>query len=114
MPQAVQLTTTAVTSTVLWYLAKKRSWEIKATIRRSAKRVATALTPRRTTFGKDALQIPKSARSKRDSRGMTKLEDVPPTPGLTTYDLEKANAKADEIELKNTGKFSRWARKAQR
>ncbi|KFY13119.1 hypothetical protein V492_03476 [Pseudogymnoascus sp. VKM F-4246] len=97
-----------VVSSVLFYMAKKRSWEIRASIRKSAKRVATALTPRRSEF-------PKNVRNpKRNSRGMSKIDEVPPTPRITTEDLEKANSKADAIEMKAPSKFAKWGRKTER
>ncbi|OJD25715.1 hypothetical protein ACJ73_02916 [Blastomyces percursus] len=36
-----------LTSAILFYIAKKRSWEVRASIRRSAKRLAAPMTPRR-------------------------------------------------------------------
>ncbi|KFZ10131.1 hypothetical protein V502_08297 [Pseudogymnoascus sp. VKM F-4520 (FW-2644)] len=97
-----------VVSSVLFYLAKKRSWEIRASIRKSARRVATALTPRRSEF-------PKNVRNpKRNSRGMSKIDEVPPTPRITPEDLEKANTKANAIEMKAPSKFAKWGRKTER
>jgi len=67
---------------VLFYLAKKREWKVRETIRRSARKVVTALTPRRTEFPKSVKEG--SGRSK----GRMRLDDVPPTPRLPE-DLEK-------------------------
>jgi hypothetical protein len=94
---------------VLYYLAKKRSWEVRASIRKSARRVATALTPRRSEF-------PKNVRDGgRTSRGRTRLDDVPPTPRMTSHDLEKANSKLTSFEMKESPKgASKWARRAER
>ncbi|TVY47053.1 hypothetical protein LOCC1_G002978 [Lachnellula occidentalis] len=91
-----------VVSSVLWYLAKKRSWEVRAKIRRSAKRVATALTPRRTTF-------PKGVQDKRrvSTRGLTKIDEVPNTPRA---DVEKGMPKMSSFELSEPPKKSKWAR----
>ncbi|KKZ68254.1 hypothetical protein EMCG_06077 [[Emmonsia] crescens] len=36
-----------ITSAILFYIAKKRSWEVRASIRRSAKRLTAPITPRR-------------------------------------------------------------------
>ena len=95
-----------VVSTVLWYIAKKRSWEIRATIRRSAKRVATALTPRRSEFPSSVKQ------GRRNSR---RLDDVPPTPKVKSFDLEKGDSKMSSFEVKEPGKSSsKWARKTDR
>ena len=96
-----------VVSTVLFYLAKKRSWEVRATIRRSAKKVATALTPRRTTFPKGVMD---ERIKQKGNRGMSRIEEVPPTPRLTNHDIEKAHAKADAIEMREPSKWAKWGR----
>jgi len=94
-----------ITSSVLWYLAKKRSWEVRKTIRKSAKRVATALTPRRSTFPKDVQQ------QRRSTRGASKLDDVPPTPKIRSFDVEKGNPKVSSFEMSEPPKKSKWAAK---
>ncbi|PSR97433.1 hypothetical protein BD289DRAFT_480111 [Coniella lustricola] len=68
----------------LFYLAKKKEWKIKETIRRSAKRVVIALTPRRTEF-------PSSVKhgSVKSRRGHVRMDDVPPTPRLKIEDVER-------------------------
>ncbi|KAH8816195.1 hypothetical protein F5884DRAFT_663743 [Xylogone sp. PMI_703] len=90
-----------IVSSVLYYLAKKRSWEIRESIRRSARRVATALTPRRSTFPKDV----------RGSRGLERIDEVPPTPKIRNHDLEKGNQKMSQFEMSEPKKESKWARK---
>lgn len=71
-----------ISSAGLFYMAKKREWKIRENLRRSAKRVVTALTPRRSEF-------PRSVKdSGRSSRNRIRLDDVPPTPRLPA-DLEK-------------------------
>ncbi|KAK0671990.1 hypothetical protein QBC41DRAFT_314437 [Cercophora samala] len=82
-----------IASSVLFYVAKKREWTVKETIRRSARKVVTALTPRRSEF-------PRSVKEGRGG-GRVKLDDVPPTPRLTPErleDLEKG------LEAKKKGK----------
>lgn len=75
-----------VASTVLFFVAKKREWTMRETLRRSARKVVTALTPRRSEF-------PSSVKGSlgRGGRGgrMNKLDEVPPTPSLKPSDLEK-------------------------
>ncbi|KAK1755705.1 hypothetical protein QBC47DRAFT_413443 [Echria macrotheca] len=72
-----------IASTVLFFIAKKREWTMRETIRRSARKVVTALTPRRTEF-------PKSVKDSMGRGGrMNKLDDVPPTPRFKPSDLEK-------------------------
>lgn len=93
-----------VASSVLFYLAKKRSWELRKTLRRSAKRVATALTPRRSTFPRDVQQR-RPARS-----GMARIDEVPPTPRRTS-DLEKGNSNFSAFELEEPPKAKKWAKK---
>ena len=81
---------------MLFYLAKKREWKVRESIRRSARKVVTALTPRRSEF-------PRSVKERRPdgSRGRVRLDDVPPTPRLPR-DLEKGlNGSDDE----NSGKL---------
>jgi hypothetical protein len=87
-------------------LAKKRSWEVRATIRRSAKRVATALTPRRSEF-------PSSVKDgKRNSKNMSRIDSVPPTPKVRGSDLEKGEGKISSYEMKKSDKpSSKWGRK---
>ncbi|KAI1416390.1 hypothetical protein F5Y13DRAFT_116632 [Hypoxylon sp. FL1857] len=85
---------------VLFYLAKKREWKVRESIRRSARKVVTALTPRRSEF-------PKSVK---DSRGRVRLDDVPPTPKLRPEDVEKGLAKAS-IRQSPEGRGKKWTRK---
>ncbi|KAK6845814.1 hypothetical protein PG990_007732 [Apiospora arundinis] len=77
-----------ISMAILFYVAKKREWKIRETLRRSARKVVTALTPRRSEF-------PKSVKdpSGRTSRGRVRLDDVPPTPRLRPEDIEKGYAK---------------------
>jgi hypothetical protein len=66
-------------TSVLFFVAKKREWTVRETIRRSARKVVTVLTPRRSEF-------PKSVKE-----GRSRLDDVPPTPRIKPeyLDLEK-------------------------
>jgi len=90
-------------STVLFYIAKKRSWEVRATIRRSARRVVTALTPRRSEFPSSVKQ------GKRNSK---RIDHVPPTPKVKGFDLEKGDS---SFEVKDPEKpSSKRARKTDR
>ncbi|KAH7040837.1 uncharacterized protein B0I36DRAFT_344513 [Microdochium trichocladiopsis] len=72
---------------VLFYLTKKKEWKLREKMRRSARKVVTALTPRRSEF-------PKSVKegSGKASRGRMRLDDVPPTPRLRPEDIEKGLA----------------------
>ncbi|KAK4201104.1 hypothetical protein QBC40DRAFT_278852 [Triangularia verruculosa] len=88
-----------IASSVLFYVAKKREWTVKETIRRSARKVVTVLTPRRSEF-------PRSV--KEGKGGRVRLDDVPPTPRLTPErleDLEKG------LEAKNKKKKLNFSRK---
>ncbi|CRK09738.1 hypothetical protein HYQ45_015191 [Verticillium longisporum] len=85
---------------VLFYVAKKREWKIRENLRRSARKVVTALTPRRTEFPKEVKDS-----LGRSRRGRTKLDDVPPTPRLRPEDLEKGMA--IELQLKDKKKWGR-------
>jgi hypothetical protein len=88
----------AVATSVLFFVAKKREWTIKETLRRSAKKVVTALTPRRSEF-------PRSVKESTGRGGRTRLDDVPPTPRIKPeyVDLEKGPDKPK----KKRGNFSR-------
>ncbi|KAK4043137.1 hypothetical protein C8A01DRAFT_43918 [Parachaetomium inaequale] len=68
-----------IASSALFFVAKKREWTVRETIRRSARKVVTVLTPRRSEF-------PKSVKE-----GRSRLDDVPPTPRIKPeyLDLEK-------------------------
>ena len=92
-----------VGSAVLFYVAKKREWTVRETIRRSARKVVTALTPRRSEF-------PKSVKESRSGR--VRLDDVPPTPRIRpehlNLDLEKGAVGGDKAgKKKRTPNFSR-------
>lgn len=76
-----------VASAVLFFLAKKREWKVRENLRKSARKVVTALTPRRTEFPRE-LKDGGGPRSKHRAR----LDDVPPTPKLKPEDLEKGLA----------------------
>jgi hypothetical protein len=76
----------AVTCTALFFVAKKREWKVRETLRRSARKVVTALTPRRTEFPM-SVKDESPARSRGGNR--SRRDDVPPTPRLKPEDLEK-------------------------
>lgn len=104
-----KLSHSKVASSVLFYLAKKRSWEVRKKLRSSAKRVATALTPRRTTFPKDVQDPRKAAR-------MTKIsqyEGIGNAPfGRRDRDVEKGQPKM-KFEMLEPPK-GKWGRRTDR
>lgn len=84
-----------VTMGVLFYFAKKREWTMKETIRRSARKVATALTPRRSEFPASVKDTESTASFKVSRRSRRKTDhDVPPTPRLRPEDVEKGLSQA--------------------
>ncbi|KAK2074603.1 hypothetical protein P8C59_008798 [Phyllachora maydis] len=87
-------------SALLFYIAKKREWKVRERIRRSAKKVATALTPRRAEFPRSLKDDESSARPK---GRRIKLDDVPPTPRIRPdrLDLEKGSRSVDETHVKS-------------
>lgn len=97
-PATKLLTRLEVSSSILFFVAKKREWKVRETIRRSARRVVTALTPRRSEFPKSV-----KASTGRRGGGRVRLDDVPPTPRIRPDDLEKGLEKAD----KKRANFSR-------
>ncbi|EGS19912.1 uncharacterized protein CTHT_0044050 [Thermochaetoides thermophila DSM 1495] len=85
-----------IATSILFYIAKRREWTVKETLRRSAKKVVDALTPRRTEF-------PKSVK---ESMGRG---DVPPTPRIKPEyfdeDVEKGIEKeGDKKKQTNVGR----------
>ncbi|KAK2049907.1 hypothetical protein LZ31DRAFT_291483 [Colletotrichum somersetense] len=89
---------------ILFYIAKKREWKIRETMRKSARKVVTALTPRRAEFPRS---VKESSSAPRSHRGRAKLaDDVPPTPRVRPEDLEKGLAQAESKR-----KLMRWGRK---
>ncbi|KAK3384530.1 hypothetical protein B0T24DRAFT_646418 [Lasiosphaeria ovina] len=80
-----------IAMTILFYIAKKREWTLRETIRRSAKKVVTVLTPRRSEF-------PRSVKESVGRGGRVKLDEVPPTPRIKPeqLDLEKGADKPDK------------------
>ncbi|OTB00271.1 hypothetical protein M426DRAFT_324419 [Hypoxylon sp. CI-4A] len=91
-----------ISTAILFYLAKKREWKVRESIRRSARKVVTALTPRRSEF-------PKSVKDS-SSRGRVRLEDVPPTPRLRPEDVEKGLARSN-IRQSPEGRSKKWTKK---
>ncbi|KAI0601147.1 hypothetical protein F4775DRAFT_480963 [Biscogniauxia sp. FL1348] len=94
-----------ISMAVLFYLAKKREWKVRENIRRSARKVVTALTPRRSEFPRSAKES-----SSRTSRGRVRLDDIPPTPRLRPEDIEKGLAKS-EVQQNPEGRTKKWMRK---
>ncbi|KAI1662305.1 hypothetical protein F4813DRAFT_104690 [Daldinia decipiens] len=94
-----------ISTAVLFYLAKKREWKVRESIRRSARKVVTALTPRRSEFPRSVKES-----SSNSSRGRLRLDDIPPTPKLRPEDVEKGLAQSTTRE--NSEKRSKkWTRK---
>ncbi|KAI0553090.1 hypothetical protein F4679DRAFT_494800 [Xylaria curta] len=94
-----------ISTAVLFYLAKKKEWKVRESIRRSARKVVTALTPRRSEFPRSVKES-----SGRSSRGRVRLEDVPPTPKLRPEDVEKGLAKAGFRQV-SEGRGKKWTKK---
>ena len=109
-----------VASAVLFYLAKKRNWQMKEAMRRSARRVVRALTPKRMTFGAeaDALRSPGTKKSRQDKKGMAKMkegDDVQMLAGNgSRKDLEKGISKVSSFSVEEEERESGWARKVGR
>ncbi|PNY29150.1 Uncharacterized protein TCAP_00921 [Tolypocladium capitatum] len=92
----VAVSVIGVTTAALFFIAKKREWKVRERVRRSARKVVTALTPRRTGFPDSVKQSTGSSR-----RGRAKTaDDVPPTPRMRPEDVERGLAQA---EVKSKG-----------
>lgn len=74
-----------IATAALFFVAKKREWTVRETLRRSTRKVVTALTPRRSEFPRSVKESNGASRP----RGRVRLDDVPPTPKLRPEDLEK-------------------------
>ncbi|KAJ8112991.1 hypothetical protein ONZ43_g5259 [Nemania bipapillata] len=94
-----------ISTAVLFFLAKKKEWKVRESIRRSARKVVTALTPRRSEFPRSVKES-----SGRSSRGRVRLDDVPPTPKLRPEDIEKGLAKSNFRQ----GPEGRWKKSTKR
>ncbi|OIW24919.1 hypothetical protein CONLIGDRAFT_75798 [Coniochaeta ligniaria NRRL 30616] len=95
-----------IASSVLFYLAKKREWKVRETIRKSTRKVVAALTPRRSEFPRSV----KESTGGRSKGGRVRLDDVPPTPRLKPEDLEKGygpRVTLAAIDKKKRSNFSR-------
>ncbi|KAF5021077.1 hypothetical protein F66182_6910 [Fusarium sp. NRRL 66182] len=91
-----------ISTAILFFLAKRREWTMRETIRKSARKVVTALTPRRTEFPSSVKDGPGPS-----TRHRTRIDDdVPPTPRIRPEDLEKGLAQA-----KAKRKEKKWLRK---
>ncbi|KAF4460445.1 hypothetical protein FALBO_12768 [Fusarium albosuccineum] len=91
-----------ISTAILFFVAKKREWKVKETLRKSARKVVTALTPRRTEF-------PSSVKDSHPTsmRNRTRIDDdVPPTPRIRPEDLEKGLAQAQAKRMQK-----KWGRK---
>ena len=99
-----ELTIYVVTLAVLFYLAKKRQWKVRETIRRTTTRVVRAMTPRNATFGKDALKSPKMNNTKQGRAFIRKPGDV--EKGFQSIDEQVADRTSEEQDLKKQKKKS--------
>ncbi|KAJ2905630.1 hypothetical protein MKZ38_004924 [Zalerion maritima] len=75
-----------ISMSVLFYLTKKHEWRLREKMRRSARKVVTALTPRRSEFPR---HLKEGGSGGKSSRARMRLDDVPPTPRLRPEDIEK-------------------------
>ncbi|PFH60589.1 hypothetical protein XA68_10690 [Ophiocordyceps unilateralis] len=78
------------TTTTLYFLTKKREWKLRERVRKSARRVASVLTPRRAQFPNSARKPGSSSLS-----GRSKPTDkAPPSSHTRLEDLEMGKAQA--------------------
>ncbi|KAK1771808.1 hypothetical protein QBC33DRAFT_565954 [Phialemonium atrogriseum] len=83
-----------ICSSILFFVAKKREWKVRERIRKSARKVVTALTPRRSEFPRSVKES-----SGRGRGGRERLDDVPPTPRIKPDDLEKGLGMTDKKRI---------------
>jgi hypothetical protein len=79
-------------------------------MRKSARKIAIALTPRRMAFPKD-VQNPR----RKTTRGLSRIEEVPNTPRVGSRDVEKGNSILSSFEMSEPPKAkAKWGKKATR
>lgn len=71
----------AVGTSILFYVSKKREWKIRDKVRRSARKVVTALTPRRSEF-------PKSVKEDGEMNVRGRRVRLPLTPRIRLQQLD--------------------------
>ncbi|KAK3941673.1 hypothetical protein QBC46DRAFT_98927 [Diplogelasinospora grovesii] len=102
----VFVTVFGIGSAVLFFVAKKREWKVRETMRKSMRKVVTALTPRRSEFPKSVKESSGGGRG----GGRSKLNDVPPTPRIPKHlDLEKGSSTGSLDDNKPAAKKSKFA-----
>jgi hypothetical protein len=94
-----------VTSMILFYLAKKREWKVRERLRRSARKVVAALTPRRSEFPR-SLKDPDNESNHSRSNRRPRHDNVPPTPRLRPDQLD-----LEQGALKTNRKHHKFGRK---
>ncbi|PGH15002.1 hypothetical protein AJ79_02682 [Helicocarpus griseus UAMH5409] len=86
-----------ITSVILFYLAKRRQWEVRASIRRSARRIAAPMTPRRFT----APPIPASSKTKnREASIRVPAQDITRPKHKISKQQSKSDGTGDKYTLR--------------
>ncbi|KAL5611776.1 hypothetical protein BROUX41_000649 [Berkeleyomyces rouxiae] len=88
-----------IASSIIFFIAKKNEWKFRESIRKSARKVVNALTPRRSEFPK-SVKTGKGP-SSRIYPPHSNFDDIPPTPRLKPEDLEKG---LQEVKMKKMAK----------
>ncbi|KAK4190937.1 hypothetical protein QBC35DRAFT_43960 [Podospora australis] len=99
-----------IASSVLFFVAKKREWTVKETIRRSARKVVTVLTPRRSEFPRSVKESVGGGSGGSRGKGM-RLDDVPPTPRIAPEHLKDLEKGGPGPFKKSGGKKLNFSRK---
>ena len=99
---------TLVVLAILFYLAKKRQWKVRQTIRRTTTKVVRAMTPRtpaKMTFGSPKSPGPGATTFSDKGRKTQKTRDV--EKGFQSIDQQMRSSEESQVALKQKTQHSR-------
>lgn len=110
--QGTILTPTTVGSAILYYFAKKRQWELREKLRRSARSIKTALTPRatQTTFNRKDRGVSRVADESPSTSPPPRSAMKKPTVRTNMREVQQANANADQERRGREGRAEKKER----
>ena len=98
-----------VGSAILYYFAKKREWKLRERLRRSARSIKTALTPRatQTTFNRKDRGVSRVADDSPSTSPPPRSAMKKPTVRTNMREMQLANANADQERRGREGRVAR-------
>jgi len=99
-------------SAILYYFAKKRQWELREKLRRSARSIKTALTPRatQTTFNRKDRGVSRVADESPSTSPPPRSAMKKPTVRTNMREVQQANANADQERRGREGRAEKKER----